>query len=69
MQKIADIIWPWCKIARLENALRRAEARVALLDASLATACDRYEGLRSANAQLRDTLDLYREQHRQEMLG
>ena len=60
LQKIANALNPWREIDRLGAALRRAEARIALLDASLATACDRYDGLREANAQLRDTLTLYR---------
>ena len=62
---------PWRRIADLEADL--ADAEDALVDAALDLAsikrhcdllADRYDKVRETNVQLRDTLDLYRDDHR-----
>lgn len=62
---------PWRRIADLEADLANAEG--ALVDAALDLAnmqrhcdllADRYDKVRETNMQLRDTLDLYRDDHR-----
>lgn len=55
------MIWnPWRRIRELEAEVRRLKNEVISLDNALRQSADRYDRIRDANAQLRDTLTLYR---------
>lgn len=55
------MIWrPWKRIRELEQQLQRADRRCAGLEFALSQSADRYDRIREANAQLRETLTLYR---------
>ena len=55
------MIWnPWRRIRQLEAEARDREADLFTLERSLHHANERYDRIRDANLQLRDTLSLYR---------
>jgi len=60
LQKIAKWLNPWAALADAERRIANLQHNISALDAALVSACDRYDRLRAANAQLRDTLTLYR---------
>lgn len=56
------MIWnPWRTARELRADLDRARFENALLERALRDGNDRYDRIREANANLRETLDLYRE--------
>lgn len=55
------MIWnPWRRCRELEVEIRKLKSEVAGLDQALHQSADRYDRIRDANAQLRETLTLYR---------
>ena len=56
------MIWnPWRRARELQAQLDRANRNIEHLDRALRDSADRYDGIRNANLQLRETLTLYRE--------
>ena len=59
------MIWnPWRTARDLRARLDRAQRENEHLERALRDSADRYDRIRSANAELRATLDLYREASR-----
>lgn len=59
------MIWnPWRVARELRAQLDHARLENALLERAVRDSADRYDRIRSANAELRATLDLYREASR-----
>jgi uncharacterized coiled-coil protein SlyX len=55
------MIWnPWRAVADLEARVAARDAHIAELQRALAVSADRYDLVREMNAQLRQTLELYR---------
>ncbi len=55
------MIWnPWRRVRELELAIACKQLEINALDHALDQANDRYDKIREANAQLRETLTLYR---------
>lgn len=55
------MIWnPWRRAAELEARVASRDAHIAQLQRALEVSADRYDLVRSMNAQLRETLELYR---------
>lgn len=55
------MIWnPWRAVADLEARVASRDAHIAQLEHALAVHADRYDLVREMNAQLRQTLELYR---------
>lgn len=57
---LISIFNPWSRIRELQRELQRAERRCAGLEFALKQSADRYDRIREANHQLRETLTLYR---------
>ena len=56
------MIWnPWRRARELQARLDRANRDIENLERALRDSADRYDGIRRANAALRETLTLYRE--------
>lgn len=56
------MIWnPWRRARELQAQLDRAHRENEHLERALRDSADRYDGIRRANAALRETLTLYRE--------
>lgn len=53
-------IGPWRRVRELEREVARAERRIAGYEFALKQSADRYDRIRDANHQLRETLTLYR---------
>lgn len=55
------MIWnPWRRAAELEARVASCDAHIAQLQRALEVSADRYDLMREMNAQLRQTLELYR---------
>jgi len=55
------VIWnPWSYIRRADATIAARDAHIAELQRALSVSADRYELVRDMNAQLRQTLELYR---------
>jgi hypothetical protein len=58
--KLALIVNPWRRIRELEAAAKHHDTEKYALNHALHMANDRYDKIRAANAELRQTLTLYR---------
>jgi hypothetical protein len=54
------MINPWRRVRALEQSVADHEAHIAELQRALSISADRYDLIREMNAQLRETLELYR---------
>ncbi len=58
--KLALLVNPWRRIRELEAAAKHHDTEKYALNHALHMANDRYDKIRAANAELRQTLTLYR---------
>jgi hypothetical protein len=58
--KLALIVNPWRRVRELETAAKHQETEKYALNHALHLANERYDKIRAANAELRETLTLYR---------